>query len=90
MKNRLLYTLIHILITVFFLYSCSDDQNIVQNHTINKDTEEAFNPTEKFAIALAKVLKENKEVRELIKNEALKKINFDYDVLFFSKRYTLK
>lgn len=34
-----------------------------------------------FAKALAKVLGENQEVREIIKNEALKK--FDYDVLYF-------
>ncbi|WP_195348840.1 hypothetical protein [Bacteroides nordii] len=36
-----------------------------------------------FAKALAKVLGENQEVREIIKNEALKKFDYDYDVLYF-------
>lgn len=35
-----------------------------------------------FSIALAKVLSENQDVRDLIKKEALKKIDFDYDVLY--------
>lgn len=82
MKNKILYALVNVIFIVFLLYSCSDDQNIVQNHTFDESAEKTLNPTEKFAIALAKVLKENKEVRELIKTEALKKINFDYDVLY--------
>ena len=37
---------------------------------------------ENFAKALAVVLHENEECRDLIKTEALKKINHDYDVLY--------
>lgn len=40
------------------------------------------NIVEDFAIALTKVLSENKECRDLIKNEALKMIDDDYDVLY--------
>ncbi len=50
-----------------------------------------------FSSALAHVLADNKDVRLLIKNEALKKINHDYDVLYYlikdkvlSNGFTLK
>ena len=35
-----------------------------------------------FGAALAKVLKDSPAVRKLIKDEALKQIDFDYDVLY--------
>lgn len=37
---------------------------------------------QKFSSALVKVLGQNEEVRSLIKEEALKQIDFDYDVLY--------
>lgn len=79
---KILYQFFYLGIVIFLLYSCIDEQDVVQNNTINESTVKNFNPTEKFAIALAKVLEENKEARELVKTEALKKIDFDYDVLY--------
>ncbi|MDR2205648.1 MAG: hypothetical protein LBE36_05780 [Flavobacteriaceae bacterium] len=45
---------------------------------VSKDTEMKT----QFAKALAKALKEHKELRDFIKSEALKQVNRDYDVLY--------
>lgn len=37
-----------------------------------------------FGIALAKVLEENKDVRNIIKEEAQRKIDYDYDILYLT------
>lgn len=80
MKKVLLFmTLMSIFIT-----SCSKNEPNFAN-----DPYEEYQPVDtnsdlkaKFSKGLAKVLAESKEVRELIKFEALKKINYDYDVLY--------
>lgn len=70
------------IILSIFLLSCQD--NIEESSKINsevftKDTEVL---KKRFCKALAMVLSESEIARDLIKNEALKKINYDYDVLY--------
>lgn len=92
MKNYfLLITLIGLCIT-----SCNNDFVIEKqnaNAVVTKTNEEKVLQARldkdpnyflkaAFSKGLAKVLSENKDVRELIKNEALKKIDYDYDVLY--------
>ncbi|MDR2206669.1 MAG: hypothetical protein LBE36_11020 [Flavobacteriaceae bacterium] len=67
------------------LFSCREErlsseipaENPVVN-TVSKDTEMKT----QFAKALAKALKEHKELRDFIKTEALKQVNRDYDVIY--------
>ncbi|MDR2204604.1 MAG: hypothetical protein LBE36_00345 [Flavobacteriaceae bacterium] len=68
------------------LFSCREErlssempgQNPVVNPVMSKDTEMKT----QFAKALAKALKDHKELRDFIKMEALKQVNRDYDVLY--------
>lgn len=67
------------------LLSCNNEEREILDtqqieFTVKKDVN--LDLKKKFSIALAKVLAENQDVRSLIKNEALKKINYDYDVLY--------
>lgn len=72
------------------IVSCSDNvlDEGVTNQTIDQENvdlsakDASFTLKREFATALAKILGSNQEVRELVKNEALKKINHDYDVLY--------
>lgn len=76
-------TALNFLLLIMFIsfVGCEKAETILSNNT--KDSELAkVNSIDNFAIALAKVLSESKECRELIKTEALKKINHDYDVLY--------
>lgn len=54
----------------------------MQNVEPNNDSLSKNVTLEEFGWALSKVLEESPEARTLLKNEALKKINFDYDVLY--------
>ncbi|QIK54513.1 hypothetical protein G7051_09245 [Dysgonomonas sp. HDW5B] len=67
------------------LLSCNNEEREILDTqqielTVKKDVN--LDLKKKISIALAKVLAENQDVRSLIKNEALKKINYDYDVLY--------
>lgn len=66
---------------VLFLLSCNNEHEVDVTKT---ETESFNNETLKtdFARALVKVLSENREARSLIKNEALKRFNHDYDVVY--------
>jgi len=86
---------ITILFTIFILgtfISCNemDTENTVKEQNTNISIQKSSNLElkEVFAKALAKVLNENREARELIKNEALKKIDYDYDVLYLMVKDT--
>lgn len=73
------------LIICISLYSCSreikeDVDKVISSHT--KTDMNILNLKKRFCSALLKVIKENKDVRSLIKKEALKKIDYDYDVLY--------
>lgn len=73
-----------ILFIVFVnIISCSNDRidTVANLSTIEKDTDVDLLKN-KFSFALAKVLFENENVRELIKTEALKQFDYDYDVLY--------
>jgi hypothetical protein len=66
--------------------ACHDDlrnDDLLENELQEEQEVSEITLKKKFAKALAKVLNESVEVRELIKKEALKKINYDYDVLYY-------
>lgn len=86
-KTKLLSVLVGIIslcCTILGLYACNegDLMDWPNNSTkYNNITDKDLLKT-KFGYALAKVLAEDKDVRKIIRNEALKKINYDYDVLY--------
>ena len=69
---------------MLFSLSCRDE--IIPEKDSKKETPKVkLSNTEikkEFGVALAKVLKDSPAVRKLIKDEALKQIDFDYDVLY--------
>lgn len=67
-----------------FISSCTDDISSDKSGPSFSSVVEKTNTEIKkeFGAALAKVLAESTPVRELIKKEALKKIDYDYDVLY--------
>lgn len=84
MKKNFLYAFCAIA-----LLSCNNNDfegNL--NETIPKEVEasnKSYSNSElkkEFGFALAKALQESQDLRSLIKTEALKKINYDYDVLY--------
>ena len=81
MKNFVLVFLVYLSVA-----SCNEslndiDKNVV-SATIMEQSESNLILKQKFSSALVKVLGQNEEVRSLIKEEALKQIDFDYDVLY--------
>lgn len=81
MKNFVLVFLVYLSVA-----SCNEslndiDKNIV-SATFLEQSESNLILKQKFSSALVKVLGQNEEVRSLIKEEALKQIDFDYDVLY--------
>lgn len=69
----------------FFFTACNkedlDTESVTQTNFNSKYTEDTKLKT-KFAKALANALADNELLREFIKNEALKKVNKDYDVVY--------
>lgn len=66
----------------WMLISCQNDR-LEENLLDTKNSIENLDGLkEKFSYALAKVFNESKGVRELIKKEALKQFDYDYDVLY--------
>ena len=81
MKNFVLVFLVYLSVA-----SCNEllndiDKNVV-SATFLEQSESNLILKQKFSSALVKVLGQNEEVRSLIKEEALKQIDFDYDVLY--------
>lgn len=82
--NNYTAILLYLCYAIFSLYACEENSPMNQtnsyiknNNTVDKD----FLKT-KFGYVFAKILAEDKDVREIIRNEALKKIDYDYDVLY--------
>lgn len=73
------------LVFLFTLFSCNDtclmEEGVGAESGTSVSIDDNLSLKKDFSIALAKVLSENQDVRDLIKKEALKKIDFDYDVL---------
>lgn len=68
-------------------FSCDDNESFINDDSrsvpnLEDDYEYYPKYIETFSMGLARVLNENNDVRNLIKNEALKKINYDYDVIY--------
>ncbi len=81
MKKLFYFFAVMTLTTTFVACEKMDIEQPVENPNNIKGTGTEI-IIENFAKALANVLYENKECRELIKTEALRKINYDYDVLY--------
>ena len=82
MKTIAFTSIFTICITIF---SCTYENIENVNKTISTQTEiqnKNLNLKKKFSFALVNILKEHEDVRTLIKQEGLKKIDFDYDVLY--------
>lgn len=76
----------------WLLFSCSDEVNddfiySNANHVLSENTvmerDSAFS---KFAQILSAAVYDSKDVREFLKNEALKKFDKNYDVLFLAAK----
>lgn len=81
MRNRNILIILILLVVV----SCSNDKyDIVDSSSLNsEDNIENVNYLKnRFSFALAQVLFENEDVRALIKEEALKQFDYEYDVLY--------
>ena len=81
MKNFVLVFLVYLSVA-----SCNESLNDIDKNVVSatflEQSESNFILKQKFSSALVKVLGQNEEVRSLIKEEALKQIDFDYDVLY--------
>lgn len=75
-----------LLLALFIVGSCSDNmiENSENSSLIEKnDGEVDLNSLKsEFSFALARVLNESEGVRKLIKEEAIKQFDHDYDVLY--------
>lgn len=83
MKSILKKTINLFVLSLFLIlnFSCNDDE-ISLNENGNEVSLSDDLVIENFSKSLALVLAENVECRELLKKEALKKINHDFDVLY--------
>ena len=81
MKNFVLVFLVYLSVA-----SCNESLNDIDKNFVSatffEQSESKLILKQKFSSALVKVLGQNEEVRSLIKEEALKQIDFDYDVLY--------
>lgn len=86
MKALVQFFAVSILLGTSLLSSCTDEITSDKSEPSNNNEYAEMTNTEikkEFGAALAKVLAESAPVRELIKKEALRKIDYDYDVLYF-------
>lgn len=77
--------IIFVFISIILFISCNENEisrNVDRNGYITRSKDQNLELKKEFSQALAKVLAESEETRALIKSEALKKINHDYDVLY--------
>lgn len=90
MKN--LFIFIILILSITFL-SCNND-DLVTNNDLVIEKETKIDETEAkrdFSLALSKALSESEDFRNILKDEALKQFNYDYDVLYaLLKNNTLK
>lgn len=73
------------LFLIFLVLSCNNEENeAVKSSSLESQYQKDsnFELKREFGQALAKLLLENQDLRKLIKTEALKKIDYDYDVLY--------
>ena len=80
--NYRLLALVCLFGVMYCISSCNKEElttspTIEVKATVSKDQLK-----KQFGYAFAKILSENKDIRDIVKEEALKKINYDYDVLY--------
>lgn len=82
MKKYKLFVCLVLSVILFCMFSCEETGLVdgFSNSTTNTISKDQLKT--QFGFALAKVLADDKDVREIVKNEALKQINYDYDVLY--------
>lgn len=77
-----------LLIMLLVTFSCNNEENfideVVEENQQNLQKNEKSILKEKFAFSLMKCLNQSEVLRELIKEEALKMFNKDYEVLVYS------
>lgn len=76
-----------VLLTLLIVVSCYNDGLDTMDSSLlvgenNNELKDVSYLKSEFSSALAKVLAENRGMRELIKEEALKQFDYDYDVLY--------
>ena len=96
MKQKIYNVALSLILGCFLSYSfqsCSDDNVIIQNEEFSNPTINEFELSAdsskslmlvEFAKVLSKVVYENQSVRELIKEEAMKEFDCNYDVLWMN------
>jgi len=83
---RNIFLLVSVLL--IFTYSCeepniNDEQNLeIESVALKSSSNNHYQLYKKFALALHQAMKDHQEVRQFIKDEALKKFNGDYDILY--------
>ncbi len=83
--KKILYVFVVALMTMFV--SCDKNENVVDDQSTPTNPEELYAKTEynldmrDFAMAVNEAINANKSFRKLIKEEAMKKFDGDYDVL---------
>jgi hypothetical protein len=80
-------TKLFIFVLAILLASCSNNENEVSNQLIKTNPEDLYAKTEynldmrDFAMAVNEAINTNKSFRKLVKEEAMKKFDGDYDIL---------
>ncbi len=83
--KKILYVIVVALMTMFV--SCDKNENVVDDQSTPTNPEELYAKTEynldmrDFAMAVNEAINANKSFRKLIKEEAMRKFDGDYDVL---------
>lgn len=83
--KKILYVFVVALMTMFV--SCDKNENVVDDQSTPTNPEELYAKTEynldmrDFAMAVNEAINANKSFRKLIKEEAMRKFDGDYDVL---------
>ena len=72
------------LMTLVGLYSCNNDDQSIDRADLEKLYDQNSNLKREFGRALLNAMKESKMLRSVLKTEALKMFDKDYDVLYYS------
>ncbi len=80
--KKLVYLSLIITSVAFFMACDKNEVEYPSKKDVSSKIKESNQIIESFAKSLAVVLQDNEKCRELIKSEAARKINFDYDVLY--------
>lgn len=80
--NNIIITLLCLFGVMACLNSCDKNDIVTTPQVTVKAKVSKDQLKRQFALAFARVISENKDIRDIIKEEAIKKIDYDYDVLY--------